>query len=100
MPYFNPHSFRKTLAQLGQQRCRSPEEFKAWSQNLWHEGVLTTFSSYGAVQSSRQAEIMRELAKEAAADVALSADTIAEAIMRRLSSERGNRELNYRQGTQ
>ena len=47
LPYFNPHSFRKTLAALGEKLCRSPEEFKAWSQNLGHEKVLTTFISYG-----------------------------------------------------
>ncbi len=41
-PYFNPHSFRKTLVTLGQKICQSPEEFKAWSQNLGHEDVLTT----------------------------------------------------------
>jgi integrase len=43
LPYFNPHSFRKTLAFLGGRRCRTPEEYKAWSQNLGHEHVLTTF---------------------------------------------------------
>jgi integrase len=59
LPYFNPHSFRKTLALLGGQRCRSPEEYKAWAQNLGHEDVLTTFRSYGAVSGYRQAEIMR-----------------------------------------
>lgn len=58
LPYFIPHSFRKTLAQLGEQVCRTPEEFKAWSQNLGHEQVLTTFSSYGAVSGHRQAEII------------------------------------------
>lgn len=36
LPYFNPHSFRKTLARFGEQVCRTPEEFKAWSQNLGH----------------------------------------------------------------
>ena len=36
-PRFNPHSFRKTLARLGEQICQTPEEFKAWSQNLGHE---------------------------------------------------------------
>ena len=61
LPYFNPHSFRKTLVRLGQTICRSPEEFKAWSQNLGHEGVLTTFYSYGEVQPSRQSEIFRAL---------------------------------------
>jgi integrase len=61
LPYFKPHSFRKTLAQLGQRLCRTPEEFKAWSQNLGHEQVLTTFSSYGQVAATRQAEIIRTL---------------------------------------
>jgi integrase len=46
---YNPHSFRHALAALGEKVCRTPEEFKAWSQNLGHEGVLTTLSSYGAV---------------------------------------------------
>jgi integrase/recombinase XerD len=61
LPYFNPHSIRRTLVQLGQTRCRTPEDFKAWSQNLGHEGVLTTLVSYGAVGATRQAEIIRSL---------------------------------------
>ena len=47
--------------QLGERTCRSPEEFKAWSQNLGHEQVLTTFTSYGAVSAHRQAELIRGL---------------------------------------
>ena len=62
LPYFNPHSFRKTLALLAGQKCKSPEEYKAWSQNLGHEDVLTTFRSYGDVSSYRQAEIMLSFA--------------------------------------
>ena len=54
LPYFNPHSLRNTLVQLGQHVCRSPEEFKAWSQNLGHEKVLVTFTSYGEVSCQRQ----------------------------------------------
>jgi integrase len=61
LPYANPHSFRKTLAQLGERLCRTPEEFKAWSQNLGHEQVLTTFSSYGQVGADRQAELIRRV---------------------------------------
>ena len=64
LPYFNPHSFRKTLALLGGQICKTPEEYKAWSQNLGHDHVLTTFSSYGDVGSRRQAEIIRSFAKQ------------------------------------
>jgi integrase len=61
LPYFRPHSFRNTLVQLGERVCTSPEEFKAWSQNLGHENVLTTFTSYGAVASQRQAALIRRL---------------------------------------
>jgi integrase len=61
LAYANPHSFRKTLAQLGERLCQTPEEFKAWSQNLGHEQVLTTFSSYGEVAHHRQAELIRQL---------------------------------------
>jgi integrase len=63
IPYANPHSFRATLAGLGEKLCRSPEEFKAWSQNMGHEGVLTTFTSYGEVSGERQAHIIRSLTK-------------------------------------
>jgi len=64
LPYFNPHTFRNTLVKLGQERCKTPEEFKACSQNLGHEGVLTTFTSYGTVSTSRQAEIILGLANK------------------------------------
>jgi integrase len=61
LPYFNPHSFRKTLALLGGELCETPEQYKAWSQNLGHENVLTTFTSYGNVDCRRQAEIIRAM---------------------------------------
>jgi integrase/recombinase XerD len=71
LPYANPHSLRKTLARLGERLCRSPEEWKAWSQNLGHESEATTFVGYGDVPSHRQAEIIRTLAHpRPAADIA------------------------------
>jgi len=39
--------------------CRTPEEWKAWTQNLGHESEATTFVGYGQVPANRQAEIMR-----------------------------------------
>ena len=69
LPYFNPHSFRKTLAQLSQRLCRDPEAMKAWSQNLGHEDVLTTFRSYGTVAAARQAQIIRNLGEVSEADM-------------------------------
>jgi len=63
LPYFNPHSIRNTLVQLAYARKLDAERFKAWSQNLGHENCLTTFSSYGELLPSRQAEIIRGLAQ-------------------------------------
>lgn len=66
LAYANPHSLRDTLAMVGEKLCRSPEEFKAWSQNLGHEQVLTTFTSYGTVATSRQAQIITLLGEDGA----------------------------------
>lgn len=63
LPYFNPHSFRDTLAQHGQLVCPTIEAFKAWSQNLGHDGVLTTLVNYGQVATTRQGEIIQGLAR-------------------------------------
>ncbi len=60
LPYYQPHSLRHTLAQMGERLCRTPEQFKAWSQNLGHEGVLTTLFAYGTVPAGRQREIMAD----------------------------------------
>lgn len=68
IPYFNPHSFRNTLVILGEQICKTPEQFKAWSQNLSHESPLTTFTSYGKVSLHRQGELIRGAGKQEAQD--------------------------------
>ena len=49
LPYFNPHSFRDMLVHHAMTLDLTPEEMKAWSQNLGHADVLTTFTSYGNV---------------------------------------------------
>jgi integrase len=59
--YYHPHLFRHTLVALGQTMCKTPEEFKAWSQNLGHDGVMTTFTSYGSLSTQRQGEVIRGL---------------------------------------
>ena len=82
LPYFNPHSFRNTLVQLGQDVCKTPEQFKAWSQNLGHEKVLTTFLSYGEVACQRQGEIIRGLGIGQPGTPS-GADEIAEAVFRK-----------------
>jgi integrase len=61
LPNYNPHSFRHTLAVLGEKICRTPEEWKAYSQNFGHSSPMITFNSYGPVAPHRQAEILDAL---------------------------------------
>lgn len=81
LPYFNPHSLRRTLTQLGETICQTPEQFKAWSQNLGHEGVLTTFCSYGSVSTRRQGEILQALSVGKIGSPS-SSDEVARALVR------------------
>ncbi|WP_078477097.1 tyrosine-type recombinase/integrase, partial [Solemya elarraichensis gill symbiont] len=87
LEYFNPHSFRDTLANMGEKLCQSPEEFKSWSQNLGHEKVLTTFYSYGEVQPQRQSEIIRDLKVPHEKDDS-ALDNLAEALLHRINSQK------------
>ena len=81
LPYFNPHSFRNTLVRLGQVVGKNPEDFKAWSQNLGHEQVLTTLTSYGEVGHQRQGEIIWGLADPQQATRS-NANEIADAVVK------------------
>lgn len=86
LPYFNPHSLRNTLVRLGETVCQTPEAFKAWSQNLGHEQVLTTFLSYGTVGSQRQREIIQGLAMPKQVMQPVMADELADVIVQKLRS--------------
>jgi integrase len=88
LPGFNSHSFRHALAALAERTCRTPEDFKAWSQNLGHSGVLTTFFSYGTVSEQRQAEIIKTLAKRPEKDA--GADALTERLMLAVRKELAN----------
>ena len=91
LPYVNPHSLRNTLVTLGERLCTSAETFKAWSQNLGHEHVLTTFTSYGTVTDHRRAQIFDQLRSEglssSQASESLDDETIAK-VMALLSSRK------------
>ena len=87
LPYFTPHSFRNTLGILGEQLCRTPEEFKAWSQNLGHESPLTTFTSYGQVSLHRQRELVRAAGQSGERDQDKRLDRMM-ALMEQMAHER------------
>lgn len=63
LPDFKPHSFRHTLVQLADDFCSTPGEFKVWSQNLGHRGVLVTLTSYGTVPGHKQREMILRMAQ-------------------------------------
>lgn len=58
LPKFHPHSIRHALIRHATTLDLTPEEMKAWSQNLGHTDVLTTFLSYGQVPTHRQGELI------------------------------------------
>jgi integrase len=63
LPPFSAHRVRDTLAELAKDHCRTPEDYKAWSQNIGHDDVLTTFRSYGSVATGRQIELLSKFRK-------------------------------------
>src|ERR1041384_7869951 len=84
--YFNPHSFRDMLVQHAMGLELSPELMKALSQNLGHTAVLTTFPSYGTIPAARQAELIRSLARHAAAKPLIDDRALIDALTARLGT--------------
>lgn len=68
MRYFNPHSFRNMLTRVGMKVCHTPEDLKAWSQNLGHDGILVTLNSYGDLPSHLQRDLIRNSASRSEDD--------------------------------
>jgi integrase len=65
LPHFTPHSFRHTLAQLADDFCTTPGQYKSWSQNLGHKDVLVTLTSYGTVPSHKQRGMIMDMWRQA-----------------------------------
>jgi integrase len=80
LEYYNPHSFRNTLVHLGQKLCKTPEQFKAWSQSLGHESPLTTFTSYGELDSHQQGQVFLTIGKNQVVDPQSLLDSISQLV--------------------
>lgn len=78
LPYFNPHSFRNTLMALAYEMKLPPDEIKAWSQNLGHEKLDTSFNSYGNLSPERQRVAILGLHDRLKVVKGSNADTIAQ----------------------
>lgn len=88
VPYANPHTMRDMLCGLGLRLAKSPEEFKAWSQNLGHDGVLTTFTSYGELPPDRQAQLIRTMTSGHSVDASQELASELQRMLDRLRSGR------------
>lgn len=64
--YYHPHSFRDLLVKEISKLPLTEEQKKAFSQNLGHEDVGTTFGSYGYghIEPVRQIEILKGISFE------------------------------------
>ena len=88
IPYFNPHSIRDMLVRHIMTLDLPVETLKAWSQNLGHQGLLTTLTSYGSVAIPRQGELIRQglpeagTAKSDLADAEVIAAAVVDALKR------------------
>lgn len=82
LPYFNPHSLRDMLVHFGMSLNLSAEAMKAWSQNLGHADVLTTFTSYGTVPTHRQGELIRSAGQSRGDNNILNDPAVAELVAR------------------
>lgn len=57
--YYKPHSFRHAASHIAQSSCRTPEQLRAVSQNLGHENIGTTITTYGKLDQFRLADVIR-----------------------------------------
>jgi hypothetical protein len=49
------------LARFGQNLGLPIRSYKAWSKNLGHSNMITTFRSYGDVPAEEQAELIKSI---------------------------------------
>lgn len=86
LPKFHPHSIRHALIRYAMALDLSPEEMKAWSQNLGHSDVLTTFLSYGQVSTHRQGELIQAASRNLQDTNGIDDRALLEALAARLKA--------------
>ncbi len=86
LPYFSPHRVRCSIVDLAYRWCKTPEEFKAFNQNLGHSNVATTLPSYGTISLTRQRELIRNAGKAEDKDAKL--DRLLEHLERQIQHSR------------
>lgn len=59
LPQFAPHSFRKTLVRWADKHYPTRAAFKAFSQNIGHDSIVTTSGAYLPITEEQQADLIR-----------------------------------------
>lgn len=93
LPKFHPHCIRHSLIRHATTLDLTPEEMKAWSQNLGHTDVLTTFLSYGQVPTHRQGELIQAASGSRPEAGRIDDRALLDALAARLSGK-GSRRLH------
>jgi hypothetical protein len=60
-PAYGPHAFRHMIVQEGNRIALTPEEVKAWSQNIGHSDVRTSQNSYGTLTKEQQTSVIERM---------------------------------------
>jgi len=68
------HSIRNMLVRHLMSLDLPLDVLKSWSQNLGHQGLLTTLTSYGTIPTERQGELIRLGLPKAASSPSPSVD--------------------------
>lgn len=61
LTYFHPHLYRHSAILISTRKTKTPEEFKALSQNFSHKSILDTLLSYAPISIEEQLEILKKL---------------------------------------
>jgi integrase len=85
LPYYGPHSLRRTLVDLAYDLNLGRRESKAWSLNFGHESEATTYGSYGSLSTSERAEVMGRLASRRSGGPPAEADVAS--LLRDMASQ-------------
>lgn len=83
LPEFTPHLFRDMIVSEMYRRGLSVAEFKAWSQNLGHEGAMTTLNNYGKIGLEEQGRLVRNSSSQAGHESPLTLNQLEAALRRR-----------------
>lgn len=83
LPYYRPHSFRKMLGIWALENC-TQKQYKALSQNIGHEHIMTTYNPYGELNDHARRKAIDSIGKQDVNFQHVSDDAFFEEMRRRL----------------